>query len=322
MYQRKHNTRPMSAVGRSWGPSLVSDSERITMHNSYELPKRTYRHAFLKQTPLRASTSNSDISEDETAQQTVRRKKMMPSQKKVEVAATPKITSSMANHVKQQHTGNITKKQYSAANHKMQRNLQFDSSVASTSRENLSFIKGRHSNDNSIIDSQGFKVPKSGEKRPRRQMSPEYRSKSVKVSKPLNDYNEQTMETEVESDAGRAIQKALTSKFKTIIIREKVHVKDASTQAGSQDSKETQTDMTGNIAVASSMVTPTTEQDNDNKMVLTGENNIKALIKLISRNTSISRHNKPAYDIKNIAKKLTTLTGISITQDWVKHSFE
>ena len=80
--------------------------------------------------------------------------------------------------------------------------------------------------------------------------------------------------------------------------------------------------MTGNIAVASSMVTPTTDQDNDNKMVLTGENNIKALIKLISRNTSINRHNKPAYDIKNIAKKLTTLTGISITQDWVKHSFE
>ena len=57
-------------------------------------------------------------------------------------------------------------------------------------------------------------------------------------------------------------------------------------------------------------------------MVLYGEDAIKALIKMIHVNTSVSRANKPEYSIKNIARKLTTLTGISISNEWVIQSFE
>ena len=65
IYQRKHSTQPMSAVGESWGPPLNSDSERIVIPNKFERSnQKTYRQAFLDPRSFKTSTTCSESSDE------------------------------------------------------------------------------------------------------------------------------------------------------------------------------------------------------------------------------------------------------------------
>ena len=66
IYASKHSTKPMSAVGASWGPSLIaSDSERVTLNTTQQMT-RSYKQAFLKNKTddLRNSTSFESSDDD------------------------------------------------------------------------------------------------------------------------------------------------------------------------------------------------------------------------------------------------------------------
>ena len=66
IFIRKHSTKPMTTVGKSWGPSLIlSDSERVVPKT---ILSQSYKQAFLnnKHIQMKASTSN-ESSDDENS---------------------------------------------------------------------------------------------------------------------------------------------------------------------------------------------------------------------------------------------------------------
>ena len=154
-------------------------------------------------------------------------------------------------------TGAIYKKHNSTDNYKKQKYFQPDTSiqsVASTSRENIVHNQSKFKKNTSFVNSNNFKVPKIPGGAKRTISSSEQRP--AKVSRTLDESEQvsQVMEIELETDketkAAKAIINECEKNVKTIIVKEKVHVKDASTQAGNLVSKGTQTDWTGDIAQA------------------------------------------------------------------------
>ena len=146
-----------------------------------------------------------------------------------------------------------------------------------------------------------FKVPNAPNEKKRKPTSPNngrtVRPNKAKKTDDISKTLESTISEELESSF---VQKG---ENKTIIVKEKVYVRDAAVQCG-QRTIATQTG-------------PEKERD----MIIFGEKNIADLIKTIVMHTSISKDNKPQFSVKHIATKITKLTGISTESEWVRRFF-